>query len=347
MSQVLSWAKYGLNFRQSDIIAFALIAMLAILPGLMVWTLPSTLALPPSEGGQYPFVIFSIAIALLLCLLRPLQLVCSRHPAPLRQIREDIINNRYWLLMVLAMLVLIPQTLDEATQIKRLIPEIQPFYADPIIISIEHAVLGTDAWRLTHAVFGRTATRFIDLIYGLWHLVNIAALCWMILTRNREFQFQAVLSYQLAWLVLGGILATAFSSVGPCFYELFTGSHRFAPLMTELRSVNGPEGLNSLVAMKYVFETRGTNAFGSGISAMPSLHVAIAVFVFLAFRYAWPKQRLLQTLVALYAITIFVGSVHLGWHYAVDGIVGGLGMVAIWKAVELWLAILDARYGDA
>jgi hypothetical protein len=32
----------------------------------------------------------------------------------------------------------------------------------------------------------------------------------------------------------------------------------------------------------------------------------------------------------IYAALIFVGSIHLGWHYAVDGIVGAAAAIAVW-----------------
>jgi hypothetical protein len=42
---------------------------------------------------------------------------------------------------------------------------------------------------------------------------------------------------------------------------------------------------------------------------------------------------------------IFIGSIHLGWHYAVDGIFSAIGMWAIWKAVNWWCVY--SRYDDA
>jgi hypothetical protein len=32
-----------------------------------------------------------------------------------------------------------------------------------------------------------------------------------------------------------------------------------------------------------------------------------------------------------YAVVIFIGSVHLGWHYAIDGYAGIAGTWLIWK----------------
>jgi hypothetical protein len=36
-------------------------------------------------------------------------------------------------------------------------------------------------------------------------------------------------------------------------------------------------------------------------------------------------------LLTAYAVIIFIGSVHLGWHYALDGYLGIAGVWLIWK----------------
>ena len=70
---------------------------------------------------------------------------------------------------------------------------------------------------------------------------------------------------------------------------------------------------------------------GSGISAMPSLHVAMA---FLFALLTWRVNRLLG--VCFYAFTglILLGSVHLAWHYAVDGYLALAITWCIWHLVD-------------
>lgn len=67
-----------------------------------------------------------------------------------------------------------------------------------------------------------------------------------------------------------------------------------------------------------------------GISAMPSLHVATAVLFALT---AWRIHWVLGVLFWFYALVIQMGSVHLGWHYAVDGYVGATVALVIWWGV--------------
>jgi len=273
--------------------------------------------------SSYVFVPVALTLLAALCLLRPLQLVAIRHEAPLRQLAADIVANWPWIATAGFMAVALPLALDEASTVKKHIPELNAYYADAMLMRLD-AVLGIDPWRITHAIFGRAATRAIDLIYGLWHLVNIGLATWIILTRDRRFQITTALSYQLAWLLMGAAMAVAFASVGPCFVDDFLASDYYAPLMARL-----PEDLHSATAMNYLLATRGQDAIGGGISAMPSMHVAIAVLVALCIRQRFRKW---QWLAWTYTAIIYIGSIHLGWHYASDGIVAAIGMVAIWIA---------------
>jgi hypothetical protein len=312
-------------------IAYLTIAGVSVMSSLVLLIVGWRHPLPPAGQDTFPFVTFAVTIAFMVVVLRPLWIVIKRHPTPTRQIMLEGWANKGWLVTVGLMAVVLSKTLDNAIRFKKLIPQLVPYYADRPIASFEHWLFGEDAWRITHAFIGPLATRAIDLSYVLWHGVNIGMLCWMVLARDRRFQVQAVLTYQLAWLLLGGAAAIAFASVGPCFYHDFTGDPRFDVLMAQLRGINGPHGLDSLSAMAYLRANFNQDALGSGISAMPSMHVAIAVFVVLvAFRRS--RRIWVRGAAALYLAAIYVGSIHLGWHYASDGIVGGLGVLAIWAA---------------
>ena len=69
----------------------------------------------------------------------------------------------------------------------------------------------------------------------------------------------------------------------------------------------------------------------AGISAMPSMHVATSVLI--AF-YAATHARWAGWFCWIFAALIMIGSVHLGWHYAVDGYFG---------AAIAWMAWTIAR----
>ena len=61
---------------------------------------------------------------------------------------------------------------------------------------------------------------------------------------------------------------------------------------------------------------------------MPSLHVATSVLFILLAR-AWGQRWFLWFTVP-FAGLILIGSIVLGWHYAVDGYAGGVLAVICW-----------------
>jgi hypothetical protein len=124
----------------------------------------------------------------------------------------------------------------------------------------------------------------------------------------------------LAWLIGGGILAIALSSAGPCYYaDLGLSPNPYQPLMYYLHNTNEQFPIWALIAQRTLWEAYiGADTLVSGISAMPSMHVTIVVIQAIM---GWRLSKWLGTALSLYAITILVGSVHLGWHYAVDGYV--------------------------
>lgn len=152
---------------------------------------------------------------------------------------------------------------------------------------------------------------------------------WVCFANNPKLQLRGLLCYVLSWSVLGGATAVGFSSVGPCFYEKFYGSPRFAPLMDRLEAISAHNELMAFRAMTYLTESLGKDYIGGGISAMPSLHVAMALLSFLCV-YSYSNSRTLKVLSGLFGLAILIGSVHLGWHYAWDGIISIIGVSLFW-----------------
>jgi hypothetical protein len=78
----------------------------------------------------------------------------------------------------------------------------------------------------------------------------------------------------------------------------------------------------------------GTYDFGSGISAMPSIHVSAAVLFALL---GWRVDRRLGIGFTIFAIVIMIGSVHLAWHYAIDGYLSAALTLVIWWVCGWWV----------
>ena len=144
---------------------------------------------------------------------------------------------------------------------------------------------------------------------------------------------QFFLTFILSWALLGSLGGTLLSSTGPVFYGEVTGlPSPYVPLLDYLRSLNQTGDFSLIEVQDWLWQVYqgGDVAEFSGISAMPSMHVAmVTIFALLGWRVHWA----IGTVLTLFAMIILVGSVHLAWHYAVDGYAGIIGACLIWALV--------------
>jgi hypothetical protein len=215
---------------------------------------------------------------------------------------------------------------------KRAIPQFQPFAWDPAYRQLDRFLhLGHDPWEILQPLFGYPfVTDALDFLYYLWFPIMAFVLLCVAWAPNREFRGQFLLTFFSLWIVLGTVMATAFSSAGPVYYGRVTGlKDPYLPLMEYLYRVDSAHALTSLDIQARLWSGYSSGAMHlmAGISAMPSLHVAFPVLYTLA---AWKLDRRLGIFFGAYALLIFLGSVHLGWHYAVDGYVTFLIVPMVW-----------------
>lgn len=240
-----------------------------------------------------------------------------------------------------APLLLMPVVFVGFSTLKMLMPRFIPFYLDDTFAAMDRILFfGHQPWEFTHALFGSLrATLFLDFFYRFWVLLLSFAIGGFALFAPRQERARFFLSFTLAWFLLGFVAAWILASAGPCYSALvgaasapeFNGLiQRLAHLTTVSDgAMNAPEWQQVL----WRAHSSENYSFAMGISAMPSLHNAIAVLYALA---AFRMSRLVGWFVAAFALIIFIGSIHVGWHYAVDGIVGGIAMYAIWRWVDRW-----------
>jgi membrane-associated phospholipid phosphatase len=138
-------------------------------------------------------------------------------------------------------------------------------------------------------------------------------------------------------VLLGSLLATLLSSGGPVYFGRLTGlPDPYVPLMDYLQAAGEVSVVWALKVHDALWQSHMTGAydFGSGISAMPSIHVATAVLFALL---GWRVDRRLGIAFTVFAAVIMIGSVHLAWHYAVDGYLSAVLTVLIWRFCGWWV----------
>jgi hypothetical protein len=226
-------------------------------------------------------------------------------------------------------------TIRTFATIKSSIPSVNPFSWDRQFIEADRLLFGGyDAYRWTSVLFGNgPALVVLNFFYNLWLIVVVAAIVWCAFMKDNRLRMRYLFAMFLAWVVAGNLLAMVFSSAGPCFVEPLLGDHSFAPLMHLLREVNEQTGMVWALVSQQALWTAYTTKEGaiSGISAMPSLHVVFAVLMHLALRR---QSEILKFASLAFAVLVVVGSVQLGWHYAVDGIAGVVLAGVFWKLAD-------------
>lgn len=175
------------------------------------------------------------------------------------------------------------------------------------------------------AVFG------VNVLYNIWYFVVLGALFFAGYRDNDPYRLRLIVAFFAVWLFLGFFVAVVFSSAGPCFFQSAGFGPDYAPLMNKLADAKTYWPIWALNTQNILWSgMKGEIPVSLGISAFPSIHVASAVLIAL-----WANQqgRKWGLLGAAYAFSILVGSVALGWHYAVDGYASIVLTLLIWKIV--------------
>lgn len=220
---------------------------------------------------------------------------------------------------------------------KQMILPLAGFRFDPAFTALDRALFGgVDPWRITHAWLGSpAATELVDKAYHGWFVpmsVGLVA-CAFLPAATYRLRTQYMLTYIGVWIGIGSVLAFLLPAAGPCFTSALVGpAPSFDTLHGRLLATEAATGspLAALRNQAMLLEAIGSDRLrvGGGISAMPSVHNALAVLFALA---AFRLNRVAGWVLAAYALLIWIGSVHLGWHYAVDGLVAAALTVGLWR----------------
>lgn len=241
--------------------------------------------------------------------------------------------TRERLLFAAPVLAMMPVFAASFTVLKAAVPLLHPYAWDARIAAADAWLHGgTQPWELLQPVLGHPLlSSLLAVNYHLWFFILLGMLYWLAFgLERRQLRMQFMLSFVLSWILLGNVLATVFSSVGPCYYHhVVAGADPFAGLMHYLNEANSKFPLLVLDVQNGLWDSysshSGSNALS--ISALPSMHVASATLLALL---GWRLNRAAGIALTVFAVLIQLGSVHLGWHYALDGYAGALGAWLTW-----------------
>lgn len=224
------------------------------------------------------------------------------------------------------------------SKMKSAIPLFNDYTWDARFIAWDRAIFfGHDAWEVLQPVLGYpVVTALLALLYHLWFLLLYPGVMFFAFAMiDSQVRRQFFLSYVLSWTLIGGFMATMLASVGPVFVGPMFGDTTFDAQMAYLNAANEQVPVMTLRVQAMLLEwyASAQDGLGSGITAMPSMHCAIAFLYWIAMR------RISKAWGAFFAVFFFItwiSSVHLAYHYAVDGLVSLLAVAAIW-AVSQWI----------
>jgi len=219
---------------------------------------------------------------------------------------------------------------------KSSIPVLNPWHWDLALLAVERTVHGGVLPQdVTRQLLGPSATQVLDRLYLIWFTVLILFIVWQSFRPPSPSRTRTLLAVVLTYMLLGNIAAVLLSSGGPVYFDRLVGlPNPYAEHTAYLAGMPGLRAPQIQISIWRWLQTHTFVPFGS-ISAMPSVHVAATVIMALA---SWERSRWLGMVGWLYVLVILVGSVHLNWHYAIDGYVAILGTLAIW-----WLSAWVVR----
>ena len=245
--------------------------------------------------------------------------------------------NAKIVLGALFIIALAPPFMSTFSSFKQVIPFINNFSWDYQFMRLDYILhFGYHPWELFRFFLNYPyIIKIIDRLYMLWFPILLLSCLWMGWSLRRTLRFQFFINACLTWIILGTFLAIIFSSAGPCYYAKVINGHPdpYEPLMSRLTEIHSSMPLFAIknqVGLWEAYQNHVWLPFG-GISAMPSLHIAITVLFALV---GWRINCYVGILMTAYVYLTQIGAVILGWHYAVDGYVSILLTILIWKAVD-------------
>ena len=286
----------------------------------------SALLLMRNAAGLLPALLvlpaWMVVAVLIACLYGLARAALVRDPAPSRSLRRFLVAERRHITATALIMLLAGLNMISFMWVKTLLNYYVPFWADPWLADADLALFGGhEPWAVLHALDVAGA----GLIYHpVWFVLLIFALLMVAAAKPSAKKSAVLLSYFVLWTVVGPLIHTALPAAGPIFYERLGHGARYAAIASSPEFKQVPD---------YLWDIYASKRFGaaSGISAMPSMHVAMSTWTVIAF-HQFARRWLPVALLGWAVITAL--SIALGWHYVSDGIVGSLAALGTYAALS-------------
>ena len=338
--------------RRENVLIIAFVAFLGVFVNRYIASL---------GGPSIPFLAYMpslnfylLAIAAYICGAASYLLIRFRPNEPTKFLLSSPEAVRLWRGIVIGMppIIALAYFMPSFSLIKSSIPMLNNYDWDQTFIEMDRAIHGTDPWRLLQPVLGfPIITSLLAKAYHAWFmLIYFGSMFFAFLVEDRVLRYRFFFSYFTMWAVGGMAMAVGLASVGPCFLDPVVGNAHFADQMRYLYAANEVFTVDVLEVQEEILVWYDTGAYGlgRGISAMPSMHVALAFLFYLAIRRI---SKYAGWFFGLFALVIQIASVHLAYHYAVDGYVSIILVALIWwvmgKVTPLILSKVDEENSHA
>ncbi len=341
---VLEWRSrsFGLTKLLSDsfLAYWPVLAMscCALMLNFAIFAFYTQQAFVPFSSIVKSFLMISLPFGLALSVFaRTFELFVHDKPKhPIKSLCVDLIKastNPSYLINGIPLLFALLLFSKASLEFKPEIPLINGFRWDETFAHFDRMIhFGVDPFRLVNVVMGYPLITYIaGLTYSLWIMIISGIWVWVVFRRKPELlHTRFVVAFIMTWWTGGTLLALIFSSVGPAFYGKLglSSADPFVDLLSGLQELNTHLPVWALRTQDNLWSGYLGKIQPLGISAFPSMHNSSAALFFLMFRRiskGWGRFFL------GYAILIFLTSIHLGWHYAIDGYAGMLIAFVCWK----------------
>jgi hypothetical protein len=258
------------------------------------------------------------------------------------RLKQIVTADRFFLM--LPVLLIWPWFVNSFSYLKVLIPYLKPFYLDPYLMRWDRVLhFGRQPFEWLSPILDHALPLLIlNWTYAFWFLVFITILLLqMANTTRRRLRLRYLMAQMIAWPLFGNFFATILSSAGPAYYGLlFSGENPYAAHLLHLRElaqqwqvslfgIHLQLPFTAVMMQQMLWDAyQRADFLGMGISACPSLHVASS---WLIARLCQEYGRRAAICGYTFVLLIFLASVQMGWHYAIDGYLGALGGWLCWR----------------